>query len=208
MHLEFIDLLRCPRPHEESPLVAVIDRMEGRQVVEGKLGCPVCGADYKIRNRVAHFIEDVGLKAALVEQAGRSTAESSETIAAFLDLSSPGKIALLAGEFAADSDTVARLTDSRIIALNSPRANGASDVVAAINAASPLPLAARSLDGLALDDSHSTPEMLDQAARLLRPRGRLLAKAGVELPPSFHELARDQNHIVAEFVGELIPLRR
>ncbi|HLE56001.1 MAG TPA: hypothetical protein VJB15_02885 [Rhodothermia bacterium] len=208
MHIEFIDLLRCPRPHEETWLVAAIDQMDGRLVVEGKLGCPMCGADYSIRNGVALFIEDVGPKAALVEQAGRSTAESSEIIAAFLDLSSPGKIALLAGEFAADSEAVARLTDSRIIALNSPRANGASDVVAAIHAASPLPLGARSLDGLALDDRHSTPEMLGQAARLLRPRGRLLAKAGVELPPSFHELARDQNHVVAEYLGELVALRR
>lgn len=208
MHIEFIDLLRCPRPHEETWLVAAIERMDGRLIVEGKLGCPVCGADYRIRNGVAFFAEGVAEEAELVEYADRLPAESSEAVAAFLDLTSPGKVALLSGSFAADAETVARITDSRIIALNSREPNGASEVVAAISAQPLLPLAPRSLDGAALDDRHTTPEMLNEAARLMRPRGRLLAKAGTELPPSFHELARDQNYVVAEFVGELISLRR
>jgi hypothetical protein len=44
MHIEFIDLLRCPNPHEETWLVAALHRMDGRLVIDAKLGCPVCSA--------------------------------------------------------------------------------------------------------------------------------------------------------------------
>jgi len=207
MHLEFIDLLRCPRTHEESWLVAAIDRMDGRLIIEGKLGCPVCGAAYRIERGVALFDEESESVPAPSEK--NSISESAATtIAALLDLSSSGKIALLAGEWASSADAVAQLTGSRIVALNSPVADAASDVVAAIRAAPPIPLASRSLDGIALGERYSTPAMLDEAGRLLRPRGRLLAQAAAQLPPTFRELARDANYVVAEFVGELISLRR
>jgi hypothetical protein len=50
--------------------------------------------------------------------------------------------------------------------------------------------------------------MLAEAARLLRARGRLVAVAGATLSPEFRELARDADHVVAEYVGELVSLRR
>jgi hypothetical protein len=135
--------------------------------------------------------------------------ESDSTlIAALLDLSKPGMLALLAGGWAPNAQAVSELTGARIIALNSPRRSVGSDDVAEIRAGSPVPLAAQSVNGIALDTAHATPAMLTEAARLLRPRGRLLVRGEAELSPQFHELARDSTLVVAEFVGELVSLRR
>ncbi|HEY3258182.1 MAG TPA: hypothetical protein VGJ64_04955 [Gemmatimonadaceae bacterium] len=206
MHIEFIDLLRCPKPHEETWLVAALQRMDGRQVVEAKLGCPVCGAEFFIRDGVALFDGDDALDGG-TQPLGD---EGVTRIAAFLNLTSPGKTVLLAGQLASASESLSERADARVISLNSSsRTKGTwSDRVAELRAAPPLPLAAKSLDGIALDESHSTPELLAEVAKLLRPRGRLLAGARADLSPEFRELARDSDHVVAECVGELVTLRR
>lgn len=43
MHIELTDHLRCPEPHEESYLLLLPDRVEGRLVISGLLSCPECG---------------------------------------------------------------------------------------------------------------------------------------------------------------------
>ena len=52
MFVELVDLLRCPRPHEDTWLVAAAEAMSGRHIVRGTLGCPVCEAEYPIRDGV------------------------------------------------------------------------------------------------------------------------------------------------------------
>jgi uncharacterized protein YbaR (Trm112 family) len=205
MHIEFIDMLRCPNVHEDSWLVAAFYKIDGRLIIEGKLGCPVCGAEYFIRNGVAVFGEpDTSSKVPLAND----PVSDSTTTAALLDLARPGMLALLAGEWARESDAVAELTSSRIIALNSLSPLRGSEAVAEVRAVYPIPFAGHSLDGVALDRPHSTPAMLAEAARLLRPRGRLLVRGEAQLSQQFHELARDSGQVVAEYLGELVPLRR
>jgi uncharacterized protein YbaR (Trm112 family) len=205
MHIEFIDKLRCPNVHEDSWLVAAFYEMEGRAVIEGKLGCPVCGAEYVIRHGIAIFD---GADASLEGSPADDPEPDGTMLAAWLDLARPGLLALLAGEWARQSDAVAELTGARIIALNSPSRPRRSEAVAEVRAVYPIPLAGHSLDGIALDRTHSTPEMLAEAARLLRPRGRLLVRGEAQLSQQFHELARDSNQVVAESVGEFVSLRR
>ena len=55
MFIELTDQLRCPADHPESFLVLIPDEMEGRRVVRGTLGCPVCHAEYRIEAGVADF---------------------------------------------------------------------------------------------------------------------------------------------------------
>jgi uncharacterized protein YbaR (Trm112 family) len=212
MYIEFIDLLRCPGAHEDSWLVAAVSRMDGRVVIEAKLGCPVCGAGYFVRDGVALFDGDSGGDAYQgIEAPGsepRNDPDRAVRVAAFLELTRPGALALLAGDWTQASEAVAELSGARIIALNSARVMRGSETVAEIHAMGRVPVAERSLDGAALDLSHTTPQMLNEAARLLRPRGRLIAAASAQLSPQFRELARDANHVVAEYVGELVALRR
>ncbi|MBK6494052.1 MAG: hypothetical protein IPG05_02945 [Gemmatimonadetes bacterium] len=42
MHIELTDHLRCPEPHDEAFLVLLPGRMDGRRVMAGELGCPIC----------------------------------------------------------------------------------------------------------------------------------------------------------------------
>ena len=207
MHIEFIDLLRCPNAHEETWLVAALHRMDGRQVVEAKLGCPVCGAEFFIRDGVARFD---GEGSTTPKDYSSSHDDAAMRIAAFLDLTGPGKLVLLAGELAALSEQLSELADARVISLNRPARpqTRTLDTVAELRVLARIPLAAKSLDGIALDESHSTAELLAEAAKLLRPRGRLVASATAGLSPEFRELGRDEHHVVAEYVGELVTLRR
>lgn len=206
MHIEFIDLLRCPRPHEETWLVAAFYRMTGRVVLEGKLGCHICGAEYAIRDGIAFFRERGG-EASVVDGGDIEAPDAATRIAAFLDLARPGALAVLTGSWANASDAVASLTSARVIALNSasPTSN---EGVLQVESDLPLPLASHSLDGIALDSKWSTNEMLEEAARALRPRGRLLASSRLELSGKFGELARDADYVVAEYIGDLVSLRR
>jgi uncharacterized protein YbaR (Trm112 family) len=206
MHIEFVDLLRCPAVHEDSWLIAAVTTMEGRIVVEAKLGCPVCGASYLVRDGVALFDEKFPSQEQDLE--GDSDPDAPMKIAAFLDLTRPGAVALLAGDWAAASAGVAELAGARILSLNAGHPTRGLENVAEIRATARVPVADSSMDGAALDVKYSDPEMIDEAARLLRPRGRLIAAGTAELPPQFRELARDENHVVAEYVGELVSLRR
>jgi uncharacterized protein YbaR (Trm112 family) len=208
MHIEFVDMLRCPRPHEETWLVAAINEMRGRLIVEGKLGCPVCSAEFPIHDGVAIFGERFQPPNASTPVTNVSNLDEAATrIAAFLDLSRPGVSVLLAGDAARAAAAVASLTGARVIALNSPT-HASDENVAELEAGMPIPLASSSLDGIALDAAHSVAPMLKEAARLLRPRGRLLASSIVDFPPSFNQLARDESQMVAEYIGELISIRR
>ncbi|HEY9229313.1 MAG TPA: hypothetical protein VIP11_21880, partial [Gemmatimonadaceae bacterium] len=59
MFIPLVDVLRCPVPHEETWLVASIDRAADRDIVEGMLGCPRCLAEYAIHEGVVLFAPDV-----------------------------------------------------------------------------------------------------------------------------------------------------
>src|SRR5690242_21064587 len=88
MFIELVDALRCPVPHEESWLVASATRMEARHIVDGLLGCPVCHAEYPIRNGVADFRREPTLPLeAAPDPFLRGDATTAMRLAAFLGLS-------------------------------------------------------------------------------------------------------------------------
>jgi SAM-dependent methyltransferase len=202
VYIEFIDLLRCIEPHEESQLVAALNRVDGRHVIEAKLGCPVCGAEIFIENEVAIFDDTAAFPPPILLDDSHAM-----RISAFLDLIAPGKVVLLAGDFARVAASIAESAGARVIALNSPSPAHLIDDVAEIRASSRIPLASKSLDGIAFDESHATPELLTEAARLLKPGGRLYVKWRGSLLPQFRELARSENETVAELVGDLVSLK-
>ena len=55
MHVELTEILRCPNAHAESPLVASATRQVERRILQGTLGCPVCGREYPIQDGVVEF---------------------------------------------------------------------------------------------------------------------------------------------------------
>jgi uncharacterized protein YbaR (Trm112 family) len=93
--IELTDRLRCPADHPESFLVLIPNRMEGRRVLEGTLGCPVCHAEYPIAGGVVQL----GPPEATGREATRpAAAPNAEAIVAFLGIEGPGGYVALLGD--------------------------------------------------------------------------------------------------------------
>src|SRR6476469_8084211 len=96
MFIELVDALRCPNAHEETWLVAAALRMEARHIVEGTLGCPVCGAEYPIHDGVVDFRRS-GASTSTTSADMHATTDDAMRLAALLDLSTPNGFAVLLG---------------------------------------------------------------------------------------------------------------
>jgi len=197
--VDLVDALRCPRPHAESWLVAAAYCTEGRVIVEGALGCPECGAEYPILGGVAHFGEVPALPSAAPATPADEERRAGEAmrLAALLHLDGPGGLVALGGAWDAVADPLLAFADLRLLLVEPAGEPVPREPVAAVRGAW-LPMASGQARGVALDEMTAEPERLAAAVRALRPRGRLVAPAGVALPDGVRELARDARHWVAE----------
>ena len=221
MHIDLIELFRCPRAHEESWLVATFDRMAGRHVTEGRLGCPVCRAEYPIEGGLLRFDgpggtqgdarpaagEPSGTPSAAgpgdVHDGGAGAADDEEALrlAALLDLSSCCGVVVLSGSWSENAEQLASITEDIHILLHDPPtvpAAGDTGSISAIVSPGRLPLAAGAVRGVALGPTGPGDELGSDAAQSLRGKGRLVAPVGVALPEGVTELARDERVWVAE----------
>lgn len=202
MHIELVEVLRCPRPHEDAWLVAQMRELRDREIVHGTLGCPVCFAEYPVVDGVARLRPDdpPPVPAMHLDEAMR--------VAALLDLSEPGSYALLAGAWGALAPTVAAVTDVRVLALNAPGIAGGTGAWGLWAPDGSLPLARGTARGIALDDRHAG--LAPIAVRALRAGGRLVAPVATPVPADVRELARDATWWVAarESAPRLVGLRR
>ena len=214
MFVELIDALRCPRPHPpgtpETWLVAATHRADGRCIVDGVLGCPICRAEYTVRGGVADF---GGARDTAGSDAPTANVEAIH-LAAFLNLATPGGIIAVGGAWDAALDGLADLTDVRALVVEPAHPFTPRDPLGALVGAE-LPVAASALRGVALDAATATPTRLTASVRALRPAGRLVAPARAPVPAGVRELARDAAFWVAERTAEhegttsgLVALRR
>jgi uncharacterized protein YbaR (Trm112 family) len=179
--IELTDHLRCPANHPEQYLVLLPEKMDGRRVVTGELGCPVCGRVTRIAEGIADF---GGATASL----GR-TSLTAEAVAAFLGLSGPGGYVALVGGVASLAPELTSLLPHIGLALVNP-AEHLPDQAAGILRAARLPLKASSMRGVAIGaDFAAEPEWLSDAAGAVLPGLRIVAEAG-EPPASVELLAR------------------
>jgi uncharacterized protein YbaR (Trm112 family) len=192
--VELIDLLRCPRPHEDSWLVASAEETASRHIVRGALGCPVCAAEYPIVDAVADFGEAPVAGSA----ADHVTADDTMRAAALLGLTTPGATVVLGGAWQAVAASLAEFTGARVLLLDPVRAEPLREEVSAVRGGGGIPVASAALRGVALDGYTADDERLTAAARALAPRGRLVAPAHARVPDGLTELARDDRHWVAE----------
>ena len=203
MFLELVDALRCPRPHELTWLVAVAHRLEDRDILDGELGCPVCGARYPIARGVADLRGGADRAAFAVPPMpdAATLAERALRAAALLDLTEPGGVAVLAGSWAASAHEVVALTEQvSVLAIDPPADVTSGFGVSIVLAPDLLPLRPASVRAVAMDADHATSAFLASSAEALRPDGRLIAPASARLPGGLVTLAQDAEHIVARKV--------
>ena len=229
MFIELVDDLRCPRPHEESWLVASADRAHDRHIIEGMLGCPVCHAEYPIRDGAVWFTPPsapsgdrgpAGLDRITPGATGTRHAEAAVSgldaedalrLAAFLDLTDESGLALLTGSWGSAAPLLRDVVPAHLVVLNPQPPVRAESGVSVLHAATAIPLAGATCRGVALDSLHAHPPWIAAAVRVLRPRGRLVAPESAPLPSDVKELARDERLWIAvrdQAPSGLVALRR
>ncbi|HEY9426857.1 MAG TPA: hypothetical protein VIR34_06870 [Gemmatimonadaceae bacterium] len=214
MFIELVGSLRCVHAHQLSWLVASAYRMDERDIVSGELGCHICGARYPVEDGVADFRELGSESASSPERApgappnpdlaalpyGADPAELALRAAALLEITSPGGVVVLAGQWSAAAELLSSgevAERVHVLALD-PVAdlrsgNGISIALTGRRA----PLRPATVRGMALDASHSDPDYVASAAESLRPGARLLAPLSAPLPPGLAELTRDDRFLLA-----------
>jgi uncharacterized protein YbaR (Trm112 family) len=196
--IELVDDLRCPRAHDETWLVASANRTEGRDIIEGTLGCPICRAEYPIRDGVVWFTDHAPVEATREGGARNVDPELAVRLAAFLDLSDGQGLALLTGAWAPAALLLRGLIATHFVLLNPRPPVPAGSGISVLEVGAGIPLADAACRGVAIDDTHADPAHLEAAVRVLRTRGRLVAPAPVPTPIGVTELARDKTLWVAE----------
>jgi uncharacterized protein YbaR (Trm112 family) len=201
---DLLDSLRCPRPHAESWLVAMVHRADGPFLIEADLACPVCGAEFRVIDGEAHFDA--------ASRAPRNDALDAGRTAALLGVTEGHLPVLLAGSYAGTAAALADVVPTTQLWLNPPSSLPApvapcSTLVAGVR----LPLGVETIAAAAVDHAHATPVMLESIVRAVRMGGRILAPATVPVPAGLKELARDDAEWVAEVTvraSGLVELRR
>ncbi len=203
MFIELVDALRCPAVHEESWLVASADHMEARHIMQGSLGCPVCGATYPVEDGVVDFRPSP--ESALPESEAPQP-ERAFRLAALLDLSDTRGFAVLLGTWGAQATLLAGQVETPFLLVDPPADTVAAPGISVIRSDGEIPLATGSARGVAIDAA-SAPRIAS-AARIARPNGRLVAPASLPVPAGVHELARDGELWVGEREGTTSPIVR
>jgi hypothetical protein len=143
MHIELTDHLRCPAAHEEAFLVLLPDRMNGRRVLAGHLGCPVCGWATTWTEEIPRF----GPAPTLAQGQPAFDAAAALTL---LGVDGPGGWLALAGRTAHLAGPLAELLPGvALVAINPPPTVRPDDRVSVIEAAT-WPLKRHALRGVLL----------------------------------------------------------
>lgn len=214
MHVDLIDRLRCTGEHADTWLVAAATRTERRHLIEATLGCHVCGAEFELRGGELWF----GARAD--SRPMRVNADETMRAAALLKLEERG-LYLLEGGWGSLAAALPQVLEVDLILVDPPAEVSARAAAAAAASGGDedvmgrctlrgvgdrWPIAGAALHGIAIE--RATVARLDDALRVLRAGGRLVAPADAAVPSGARELARDERHWVAEKVGDVIPLAR
>jgi uncharacterized protein YbaR (Trm112 family) len=176
MFIELTDHLRCPADHDEQFLVLLPDRLAGRSVVEGQLGCPVCGRTYLVQSGILDF---GGAPPAKSE----GSALDAEALAALAGVNGPGGYVVLVGA-PADGwrDLAGQMPGVALVAVN-PGPAAADDPGVSVLRSGRIPLKSRSMRGVILGRGYADEESwVREAARVVLPGLRVVGEGRVPGP--------------------------
>jgi uncharacterized protein YbaR (Trm112 family) len=192
--IELTEILRCPRDHPESYLVAAPIAMDGRRIVRGVIGCPECRAEFPIVDGVAYFAE----RPKAAQPPASSPPYDVAALTAFLNLGGPGGYAVLVGAAARfGAEIVAAVPGVHFVAVNPPPGMGAGPSLSVLVAAA-LPFKSSAVRAVALGAGHADAPWLREATRILLPGLRLAVEDERAGPDGVSELARGGGLFVGE----------
>ena len=191
MFVPLVDSLRCPNPHDETWLVASIERAEERDIKQGMLGCPSCYAEYPIVDGIVRFDDTVQRSPFIA-----ANEQEAMRIAAALDLTDPRMTAVLVGEWGAHAPLIRAMAPAHLLLVNPPEGIASGDGVSII-ATNAMPVASASMDGVAID-AHAADAIVARLSAALRGGRRMIGPVVRPVPVFLKELVRDDEIWVAE----------
>ena len=204
MHRDLLDALRCPHQHDESWLVAMVSRANGAHLIDADLACPVCGADFPVRNGVAWF--------GAPPRASGDQAIDTERLAALLSVNGGSRPILLTGAYTRAGAALATLIDVPQLWLDAPEdADRQVPLLSQLAGSARLPLGVDTMAAAAVDAPHGDAEFLGSIVRALSVGAHVVAPVSVVMPAELKALARDAHEWVAEVTTRasgLVELRR
>ncbi len=186
MFVELIESLRCPNDHEESPLIAQATKTENRRIHTGTLGCPVCHAEFPIRDWVAWFGQIPPLAGFEIP-----SQEIAMRVAAFLELTDARGFALLCGRWGVHAELIGLIAETPLVVVNHSIATPIQHTAGGIRG-KVIPLAPGSARALAISEA-STKEIIASGVRALKAGGRVLGPAKIPVPDGVTEIVRDDS---------------
>ncbi|HEV8304252.1 MAG TPA: hypothetical protein VGQ25_04785 [Gemmatimonadales bacterium] len=197
MHIELTEMLRCPEPHAEEPMVLSTGEMIGRMVRSGLVGCSVCRKEFLIVNGVVDFTGNVQRETGNVPgreptfPASRVPPPDAATIQALLELSGPGGFVVLLGNAARRAVGLAALMAGvHFIGINPPPDAEELSVLSLLRASDKIPLRSGIARGVVVGADCATSAWLVEAHRiLLRGRRFVVEHEHPDLPIGLEKLA-------------------
>ena len=170
MFIELTDHLRCPSDHDEQFLVLLPDRLEGRSVRSGQLGCPVCGRVFRLEDGIF----DAGDAPELTGEPSLLTVDALATLAGIHG--SGGYLVLVGAPAALAREISGRFPGVALVAVNPPDGVIDGDLVSVLRAGT-IPLKARSMRGVILGPRlGGDPHWVREAARVVLPGLRVVGE--------------------------------
>jgi uncharacterized protein YbaR (Trm112 family) len=184
MFIELTDHLRCPSDHDESFLVLLPERMEGRSVRAGHLGCPVCGRTFQVTDGVLDTGDAPapGVPSESVLDAGALTT--------LVGLHGPGGYLILVGPVASLWSDVAELVPGvALVAVNPPGEISDTPELSVLRG-DRLPIKSGSMRGVVLGRPFAAaPHWIRESARVVLPGLRVVGEGSDPAPELIDILA-------------------
>jgi uncharacterized protein YbaR (Trm112 family) len=182
MFIELTDHLRCPSPHDESFLVLLPDKMEGRSVRTGQLGCPVCGRTFELKDGVF----DAG-GAPAIDAPGES-ALTAENLSVLIGLHGPGGYLALVGPLASFWREIAELNPGVALVAINPGPDVIDEDGISVVRGGMIPIRSRAFRGVALGRPYADePGWVREASRVVLPGLRIVGE-GMDPPGDLIEM--------------------
>jgi uncharacterized protein YbaR (Trm112 family) len=175
MHILLTDILTCPRCGPAFGLILLADRMHGRRVVDGVLGCANCREKYPVRNGRIDFTDAAADAPA---DAQPEDPDEAMRLAALLGVAEGPANVLLVGPPARHARTIAALVEGVEVTAAAHRGEPGVAIdsvpgVSPVAIAGALPFATARLAGVVLG-GESADALLEEGARATAPLGRLV----------------------------------
>jgi len=170
MFIELTDQLRCPNLHDESFLVLLPAKMEGRSVRTGHLGCPVCGRTFQLEEGVLRTGNEPA-------SAGADSALDADALSTLLGLHGPGGYMVLVGPPASRWEEVSRLNPGVALVAVNPAEDLKDQAGVSVLRGDRLPLKSGSMRGVVLGQRFAgDPHWVAEAARVVLPGLRVVGE--------------------------------